>query len=493
MAGSFDAVVVGSGPNGLAAAVALARRGHRVLVREAADTIGGGTRTRELTLPGYRHDVCSAIHPMALASPFFRELPLAEHGLEWVQPPLPFAHPLDDGTAAFQARSVDETAEALGPDADAYRKLIGPLVQHADVIFRELVGPFGIPTHLITAARFGLRGMRSGRGLAESYFQTERAKALIAGLAAHGQLPLDRKPGGAVALMLGVAGHAVGWPLPRGGAQRIADALASILRAHGGEIETGRRVGSLDELPPARAVLLDVTPRQFLTIAGDRLPAGYRRKLEKYRYGMGVFKVDWALGGPVPWTAEPCRRAGTVHVGGPLDEIADAEARTWSGEHPDRPFVMFAQPTVFDPSRAPAGGHIAWGYCHVPNGSAEDMTERIERQIERFAPGFRDRVLARHPMTTAALEAYNANYVGGDINGGVQDLGQLFARPTSMFHPYRTPVPGVYLCSSSTPPGGGVHGLCGSFAARAAETELGSPNPAARLPDVTEERGSVSG
>jgi phytoene dehydrogenase-like protein len=464
----YDAVVVGSGPNGLAAAVALARRGHSVLVLEAADTIGGGTRSAEFTLPGLIHDVCSAIHPMAVASPFFRELPLAEHGLEWVHPPFPLAHPLDDGTAAVLDRSVDATAEALGPDARAYRRLMGPLVADSEHLFRELVGPFRIPRHAILAARFAWRGLRSGSGLANHYFRTEPAKALIAGLAGHAQLPLEKRPGAAVALMLGVAGHAVGWPMPRGGSRRIAEALASILRQSGGEIETGRRVDSLAQLPPARAVLLDVTPRQVLAIAGDRLPDGYKRRLGRYRYGMGVFKIDWALAGPIPWRAEACRRAGTVHIGGTLDEIATAERQTWAGEHPERPFVLLAQPTIFDPSRAPAGKHIGWAYCHVPHGSTMDMTERIEAQVERFAPGFRDLILARHVMSPAAMEKYNANYVGGDINGGVADLGQLFSRPVLRLDPYATPAEGVYICSSATPPAGGVHGLCGHFAARSA-------------------------
>jgi phytoene dehydrogenase-like protein len=468
IAGRYDAIVVGSGPNGLGAAVALARAGRSVLVLEAADTIGGGTRSAELTLPGFVHDVCSAIHPMALASPFFRELPLAEHGLEWVHPPLPLAHPLDDGTAAVLDRSVDGTAAGLGADAAAYRRMMGPLVRGSQHLFRELVGPFRIPRHPILATRFAWRGLRSGVGLADKYFVTEPAKALIAGLAGHGQLPLEWRPGAAVALMLGVAGHAVGWPLPRGGSRKIAEALASILRRAGGEIETGRRVESLSELPPARAILLDLTPRQVLAVAGARLPDAYKRRLGRYRYGMGVFKIDWALDGPIPWRTEACGRAGTVHLGGTLDEIATAERLTWAGEHPDRPFVLLAQSTLFDPSRAPPGKHTAWAYCHVPHGSAVDMTDRIEAQVERFAPGFRDRILARHVMNTAAMEKYNANYVGGDINGGVQDLRQLFGRPVMSLNPYATPADGIYICSSSTPPGGGVHGLCGYFAARTA-------------------------
>ena len=464
----YDAVVVGAGPNGLGAAVALARAGRSVLVVEAQPTIGGGTRTRALTLPGFHHDVCSAIHPMAVASPFFRVLPLAEHGLEWIHPSFPLAHPLDDGNAAVLDRSVEATASAFGEDSTAYLRLMKPLVEQAETLFRELVGPFRIPRHPFAALRFAWRALRSGKGLAHKYFRHEPARALIAGLAGHAQLPIDMMPSAAVAVMLGLAGHAVGWPMPRGGAQRITDALASYLRSLGGEIQTGWRVESVDELPPARMILLDVTPRQVVQMAGHWLPGRYRRSLTRYRYGMGVFKVDWALSAPIPWTNEACRRAGTLHLGGTLEEVTASERRTWDGGHPDRPFVLLAQPTLFDDTRAPAGKHIGWAYCHVPHGSTTDMTASIEAQVERFAPGFRDRILARHVLNTADMQADNANYIGGDINGGVADIWQILTRPVISPSPYRSPNPRLFICSSSTPPGGGVHGLCGYFAAQAA-------------------------
>jgi phytoene dehydrogenase-like protein len=463
----YDAVIVGSGPNGLAAAVELARNGRSVLVLEAADTIGGGARSAELTLPGYLHDVCSAVHPLAAGSPFFRELPLDKFGLEWVHPGAPLAHPLDDGTAAVLERSVDATADGFGPDAAAYRKLFTPLTATFANLTRDLLGPVRIPRHPIAALRFGLRALRSARGLAEALFTGEPAKGLFAGLAAHATLPLERATTAAITLMLGTAGHAVGWPIPRGGSQRIANALAGYLRSLGGEVVTGRRVASVDELPPARAVLLDVTPRQLVALAGHRLTDRYRRRLGRYRYGPGVFKVDWALREPIPWRAADCRRAGTLHLGGTLAEVAANEAAVWRGEHPERPFVLLSQPTLFDPLRAPPDRHTAWGYCHIPHGSAVDMTARIEAQVERFAPGFRDLILARHVLDPAALERHNPNLIGGDIAGGVADLGQLFTRPVAAWNPYKAAA-GLYLCSSSTPPGPGVHGMCGYFAARAA-------------------------
>jgi phytoene dehydrogenase-like protein len=471
-AAPYDALVVGAGPNGLAAAVAIARAGHSVLVLEAADRPGGGAGSAALTLPGFVHDTCSAIHPFAVGSPFFRTLPLDEHGLVWVESPAPLAHPLDDGDAVVVERSVDATAEGLGEDAAAYRSLMGPLVRDWEQIAPDVLAPLRFPKHPWSMARFGLKAIRSGRYLANSSFRGERARALIAGLAAHSMLPLDRAISGGFALVLGITAHAVGWPFPRGGSQRIADALVSYLQSLGGEIRTGVAVASLAELPPARAVLLDLSPRAVDRIAGPGLPVAYRRRLTGYRYGPGTFKVDWALAGPIPWRAPGCARAATVHVGGSFGEIAEWEAAVWRGETADRPFVLLAQPSLFDPSRAPEGLHTAWAYCHVPNGSEIDMTERIEAQLERFAPGFRDLVLARATRNARETEAYNPNYVGGDINCGVQDLRQHVARPVLSRSPYRTPVRGLYICSSATPPGGGVHGMCGYYAARAALTDL---------------------
>ncbi|MGH7962137.1 MAG: phytoene desaturase family protein [Candidatus Binatia bacterium] len=470
---SWDAIIIGSGPNGLAAAIVLARAGHSVLVLEAEETIGGGARSAALTLPGFVHDICSAVHPLAAASPFFSTLPLAEHGLEWIYPPAALAHPLDDGTAAVLEPSVATTSETLGQDAAAYRKFMGPLATDWERLKVDLLGPLRWPRHPLALARFGLHALRSASSVAKSVFTGDHARALFAGMAAHSMLPLERLATAAFGLVLGIAGHAVGWPVPRGGAQRITDALAAYLRSLGGVIVIGTRVESLDTLPPAKAILCDVTPRQLLRIAGNRLPAAYQHKLKRYRYGVAAYKVDWALASPIPWTATACTRAGTVHLGGTLKEIAAAERAPWQGKPAEQPFVLLAQPSLFDATRAPAGKHTAWAYCHVPNGSTVSMVDRIEAQIERFAPGFRTRVLARSILTPADLERHNANLVGGDINGGVQDLRQLFLRPTLRL--YTTPAQGLYLCSSSTPPGGGVHGMCGYFAARVALRKTPSP------------------
>ena len=462
-----DAVVVGSGPNGLAAAITLATEGRSVLVLEAAETVGGGTRTLELTRPGFLHDICSTIHPLAEASPFFRQLPLAEHGLELLHPDAPLAHPLDDGTAVMLERSVEATAAGLGVDAGEYRKLMTPFVDRSDRLEPFLLGRSPLTRHPLLAARFGVIALRSAES-AVRRFTGERARALVAGLAAHSLQDLHRMPTASFALVLAILGHVRGWPVVRGGSQRLAEALASHLRSLGGMIETGRRVGALDELPRSELTMLDLTPRQVLRVTGGRLPARYARALRRYRYGPGVFKVDWALDGPVPWAASEVARATTIHVGGTFEEIAESESAVWRGEAPERPFVLAAQQTLVDGSRAPAGKHTFWAYCHVPNGSSVDMTERIESQIERFAPGFRDLILERSVRGPAELERYDENYVGGDINGGVQDLRQLYTRPVLRLNPYSTPVNGLYLCSSSTPPGGGVHGLCGWYAARSA-------------------------
>jgi phytoene dehydrogenase-like protein len=439
-----------------------------VRVLEAAETVGGGARSAELTLPGFVHDVCSAIHPLGVASPFFRTLPLEEHGVEWIEPPAALAHPFDDGTAALLRRSTEAEMATLGEDDTRWRRIFMPLARTAEELLEDTLGPLTVPSHPLALARFGLRAALPATTVARLSFRGEKARGLFAGLAAHSMLRLDRPPSAAFGLMLGLLGHAVGWPLLRGGSQALSDALAAYLRSLGGDIETGRRVESLGELSGARLTLLDVSPRGFLALADDRLPARYRRRLERYRYGPGVFKLDWALDGPIPWRAEECAQAATVHLGATLEAIAASEAAPSEGRIAERPFVLLAQQSLFDPTRAPAGRHTAWAYCHVPNGSDVDMTERIEAQVERFAPGFRDRVLARSALAPADLEHYNPNYVGGDINGGRADLRQLFTRPVARWTPYSTPLPGVYLCSASTPPGGGVHGMCGYHAARAA-------------------------
>jgi phytoene dehydrogenase-like protein len=465
---SYDAIVIGSGPNGLCAAVELARAGRSVLVREGAATVGGSCRSAELTLPGFVHDVCSTVHGVAVSSPVLRSMPLESHGIELVFPPAPCAHPLDDGAAAVVERSVNATAESLGPDAAAYRKLMGPIVDQWDALSVDLLGPLRWPAHPLHLTRFGLKAIRSARALAESSFRGQAARALFGGMAAHSIIPLEYSGSAAFGLVLGAGAHAGGWPITRGGAQRLVDGLASYLRSIGGTIETGAPVENVDELPQARAVLCDVTPRQLLKLAGHKLPAGYRARLEKFRAGPGVFKVDWALDGPIPWKAPGCFRAGTVHVAGTFEEMAASERAPWCGEHAERPFVLLVQQTPWDATRAPPGKHTAWAYCHVPNGSDMDMTARIEDQVERFAPGFRDRVLARSTMNCAAMERHNPNLVGGDITGGANVLSQVFTRPVGWWNPYATPVRSLFICSSSTPPGGGVHGMCGYWAARAA-------------------------
>ena len=481
----YDAIIIGSGPNGLSAAIRLAQEGLGVLVIEGAETIGGGLRSDELTLPGFTHDICAAVHALGQASPFLRALPLEQYGLEWVQPEAPLAHPLDDG-AIVMYRDIDATAAGLGADGGAYRRLMEPLVQDWAKLMDDFLGPLPLPPqHLVSMTRFGLSAIRSARGLVRARFQSARARALFGGHAGHAILPLERPATAGFGLMLALLAHAVGWPVARGGSQQVAKALAAHFTALGGKIETGHWVASLDELPRARAVFFDTAPRGLLKIAGEHLSPGYTRQLERYRYGPGVCKVDWALDGPIPWRDPEVAKGGTVHIGGGFEEIAAAERAVWQGLHPEKPFVLLVQPTLFDPGRAPEGKHTAWAYTHVPSGSKQDVSAVIETQIERFAPGFRDQILTRYVHTAAQMEAHNPNYVGGDINSGMQDLRQLFTRPAIRWNPYRVPVsenlsrgtgssqkPRLYICSSATPPGGGVHGMSGFHAAETAIRDI---------------------
>lgn len=456
--------VIGAGPNGLAAAIVLAQAGWTVTVYEAEPQAGGGVRTLPLTLPGFLHDFGSAVHPMAVGSPFFRSLPLSKYGLVWINPPVALAHPLDDGTAVLLEKSIEATASKLGEDGKAWRELFAPFVEHWFELAPSLLGPVTLmQRHPFLMARLGLRGVPSAEWIANRSFRGERAKALFAGLAAHSFLALDEALSSAFGLILGVIGHAVGWPIPKGGAQSITNALCAHLESLGGNVKIASRVDKLDDLAKVDLTMCDLTPRQLLKFAGEKLSAGYSRRLQKWKYGPGVFKVDYAMSAPVPWTSPDCRRAGTIHLGGTFAEIAASEDAMRHGRHPERPFVLLAQPTLFDTTRAPAGKHVAWAYCHVPNGSTFDMLPRIEAQIERFAPGFRDCVLERRVFSPAALEAMDANLVGGDIGGGAVNFSQFLFRPTGRH--YATSAADIYLCSSSTPPGGGVHGMCGYNAA----------------------------
>ena len=465
---SYDAVIVGSGPNGLSAGIELARHGLSVCVLEARETIGGGARTVELTEPGFLHDVCSAIHPVGVVSPFFRSLPLEDWGVEWVYPEVALAHPFDDGDAALLLRSIEETGDTLGDDKHAYEDLMRPFVERADDFFREILRPVRIPRHPFLMLRFGLAGLRSCAGVASGRFRQRKARALFAGCCAHSVLPLDMKGTSSFGMVLALAAHAINWPCVRGGSLKIVEALAACLKSLGGEVRTLHPVKSMADIPASRAVLFDLTPRQVVEIAGTELPAGYAKKLSQFRYGHGVFKIDSALAGPIPWKAEACRRAATVHLGATIEEIAASESAMWRGVHPERPFVLVAQQSLFDATRAPEGRHTGWAYCHVPHGSQADMTAAIEGQVERFAPGFRDLILARHTINCVELERHNPNMIGGDIGGGANNIWQFIWRPVVRYDPYSTPNRRLFVCSSSTPPGGGVHGMCGYWAARSA-------------------------
>jgi phytoene dehydrogenase-like protein len=463
----YDAVIIGSGPNGLAAGIFLQQHGLSVLILEAKHTIGGGLRTAELTLPGFKHDICSAVHPLAADSPFFKTLPLHNHGLEYLYPEVDAAHPFDNGTAAIVKRSIDETARLLGSDAQTYLDLFKPLVKSWPALAPDILGPLHFPKEPLAMAKFGLNALQPATLLAKR-FKTMEAKGLFAGMAAHAIQPLNNIATSAIGLVLMANAHLGGWPIPKGGSQQIANALASYFLSLGGKIQTDTYVTSLQQLPSAHAVLFDITPKQLLQIAGHKFSPIYKWQLERYRYGDGVFKIDWALDTPIPFTANYCRKAGTVHIGGTLEEIVASEKAPANGQHSDKPYVLLAQQSLLDPSRAPEGKHTAWAYCHVPNGSTKDMTAIIENQVERFAPGFKETILAKHTFNTAQMQEHNPNYIGGDINGGIIDIGQLFTRPALRWSPYKTSAKGLYICSSSTPPGGGVHGMCGYYAAKRA-------------------------
>jgi phytoene dehydrogenase-like protein len=461
----YNAVVVGAGPNGLAAAIRLQQQGLSVLLLEGKKTIGGGMRSAALTLPGFTHDICSAVYPLGPLSPFFSSLPLAQHGLEYIYPHMAAAHPFDNGDAAVLTQDITETALMLGKDQQAYIQLLEQFVNNWPALASDILGPLHFPKHPLLMANFGIHALKPATWLVKK-FQTEKARGLFGGMAAHAIQPLSNTATSAIAMVLMAACHVQGWPIPRGGSASVGNALASLFVSLGGKIETNFYVQSLDQLPSAQAVLFDVTPRQLLQIAGHRFSSFYKWQLERYRYGMGVFKVDWALDAPIPFTADACRQACTIHLGNTFEEIRANEQLASAGKHPEKPFVLLVQPGLFDASRAPAGKHTAWAYCHIPNGSTKDMTTAIEKQVERFAPGFRETILARHTMNTEQLEAYNPNYIGGDINGGIIDIRQLFTRPALRRSPYTTSARGIYICSSSTPPGGGVHGMCGYHAAQ---------------------------
>jgi phytoene dehydrogenase-like protein len=469
---SYDAIVIGSGPNGFAAAIELSRNGANVCILEASETVGGGVRSAELTLPDFVHDVCSAVHPLGILSPYFRQLPLQEHGLEWVMPPASVAHPLDHEPAVMLCRDLDATGEFLAQDAPAWKSIFEPLLPKSQELLADILGPFGIPRHPFLMARFGLSGLRSAMGFAHGKFSGDRAQALFAGCAAHSILPMEKPLSAAVGTLFALTGHMENWPVAKGGSGEISKALASYFESLGGTIVCSTKVQSENELPPARVYLFDTDPVQMVNITESMLPAGYVNRLKKYRYGPGVFKLDWALDGPIPWIDPKCLEASTVHVGGTLDEIAASERACWNEEHSEKPFLILCQQSQFDSTRAPEGKHTGYAYCHVPHGSTVDQTEAIENQIERFAPGFKDIILARHRTTTKDFHAYNPNYLGGVIAGGVADATQIFSRPVARVNPYTTPNPKIFICSASTPPGGGVHGMCGYHAARAAMKRL---------------------